>query len=130
MGFGNPRDQAETQAQTPLRARGIAPRHVIEPVENVWQVSRRDAAAGVFDHQFQGFLLTSQAHPHVATGRRELHGVRKQVGNHALDLDAIDFGPAFPGQIGGQPQPCFFIGDLKLIDDIRHQLAKVEMRFL
>ena len=94
VGLDNPGDKAEAKAEALFRRwRGSLAGDAVEAVEDVRQVLSWGCRVRVScDDQFDELRLRSAAlHSYFAALGRELERVGKQVGDHALDLHAIDF---------------------------------------
>src|SRR5439155_1105974 len=77
-----PRDrQAKAEAWHVHRARGFAP---IEALEEPRHLLRRDARSGVGDGDDRLLPTRRDDDPHLAAGRRELHGIVEDVGERDL----------------------------------------------
>src|SRR2546422_1777929 len=84
--LGDPLTDGEAQprpgALAGARARGVGPP---EAVEDMGQVARRDADAGVGDRQRDPAIRLPQLHPHTAARRRGFAGVGDEVEDELTD---------------------------------------------
>src|ERR1017187_2495664 len=94
------------------------------------QVLGGNTAAVIRHHHLDELGLHLKGHLHGAAFGSELEGVGEQVGDHALDLHAIDFGGTLVRQFGGEAHAGGFGGDLELVNQIIDYFAEVETRFL
>ena len=102
MQFDNALDDGQAQA-APFFAggRGHAVACLVEAVEEVRQIGRRDAAAVVLHRDLHARAPALCRQPHGTAGRRELERVVQQVGHRTLEELDIDLGhdPGRPGPL-------------------------------
>src|SRR5438874_7819265 len=117
MRLSDPVHKAQPQAESPLDIY-VGAGYLVEAVEDVREMLGRDAAAVVLDDQFHTVRIGPKRDANFTARRSKLDGVRDQVRNHALDLDAIDFGGTFRRKIGGETDASLLGGNLEMVDDL------------
>ena len=108
MGLDDRLHQAQTQAQTPFCATGIAAK---QPIEDPRKLVRGNAGACVVYSQNGSIALASNVHVHTATRRRVFDGVVDQVRRDLFEPRPIRRDDDLVGSAGGQ-------GDTLRIGDV------------
>src|SRR6185312_13059006 len=128
----DPRNETEPETEAFLR-RCLLPgsAHSIEPVENMRQVLGRNSLPRVFDAYLGDLIAPVENDTDAPARRRELHGIRQEVGKHAVQLDAIEFPRAVrDALLEAQIDLSAFRRNLELIDDVFNDLSQIQMLLL
>ena len=117
--------QAETRAGLIHRARTVG---LVEAVEHMWQILRRNADAGVADGEYAQLSLLMDLQPQRTAVLDELYRVIGQVVHHAVQVVAVTHDGQPFLEVALHIQLLFLNLLLEREQDLRRHFGKVERR--